>query len=185
MSLFRPQDKTEYLAFCGASSLLPCSAVTENVPFRPQDKTEWTVTGGYTVGEFWGLVLQTVCLPGATVALLTSMLFFYKSPAWPSWVSSSSRATRVFRSFCLFCGVVSLFDRAGTSLQNFPPSHSRPSGVDAERESKVAPEEGMLAEVTLPVFDLPVGGEGDWMLRTTSGIFFPSTYLRFLLSVSV
>lgn len=53
---------------------------------RAQNQEEWSVDAGYTVGEFWGLVLQTLCLPAAAVALMSFALHSYKSPAWPSWV---------------------------------------------------------------------------------------------------
>ena len=42
---------------------------------------------GYTVGQFWGLVLQTLCLPAAAVAFMSFSLHSYKSSAWPSWVN--------------------------------------------------------------------------------------------------
>ncbi|CAN0139720.1 unnamed protein product, partial [Ectocarpus fasciculatus] len=59
------------------------------------DQEEWSVDSGYTVGQFWGLVMQTLCLPAAAVALMTVALHSYKSPAWPSWVRSCSFARLV------------------------------------------------------------------------------------------
>ena len=41
---------------------------------------------GYTVAEFWGLVLQMLCLPAAAVAFMGFSLHSYKSAAWPTWV---------------------------------------------------------------------------------------------------
>ena len=43
---------------------------------------------GYTAGEFWGLVVQTLCLPAAAVALVTFLNISYKSQAWSAWVRS-------------------------------------------------------------------------------------------------
>lgn len=59
------------------------------LPVVTQDQTEWSVDAGYTVGEFWGLVLQSLCLPAAAVALMSFGLHSYKSSAWPSWVRLS------------------------------------------------------------------------------------------------
>ncbi|CAM9257029.1 unnamed protein product [Ectocarpus sp. 6 AP-2014] len=58
------------------------------VVFGYLDQEEWSVDSGYTVGQFWGLVTQTLCLPAAAVALMTFALHSYKSPAWPSWVKA-------------------------------------------------------------------------------------------------
>lgn len=49
------------------------------------DKTSWTNDSGYTEAEFGGLVLQTLCLPAAAIALMSFSLHFYKSPAWNPW----------------------------------------------------------------------------------------------------
>ncbi|CAM9467086.1 unnamed protein product, partial [Sphacelaria rigidula] len=48
--------------------------------------SSWTDDDGYSEPEFWGLVLQTVCLPAAAIALMSFSLHFYKSPAWNPWV---------------------------------------------------------------------------------------------------
>eukprot|EP00752_Nemacystus_decipiens_P007965 g7118.t1 len=60
------------------------------VVFGYLDQEEWSVDSGYTVGEFWGLVLQTLCLPAAAAAFMSFSLHSYKSSAWPSWVKATT-----------------------------------------------------------------------------------------------
>lgn len=53
---------------------------------EPQGKSSWSTSAGYTEAEFWGLALETLCLPAAAVAFMTFALHYYKSPAWSYWV---------------------------------------------------------------------------------------------------
>ncbi|CAN0289355.1 unnamed protein product [Scytosiphon promiscuus] len=59
------------------------------VVFGYLDQTEWSLDAGYSAGEFWGLVLQSLCLPAAAVALMSFGLHSYKSSAWPAWMKAA------------------------------------------------------------------------------------------------